>query len=336
MFIFVVDNYPLSVQIMISDKTVLILGAGSSVPYGYPTMNKLRSDIIDNFRNYYTKLYLQDYDEYQRENELGALHQFVDRFEGSTGMIDEFLSLDQNQDVVDLGKLAIVCSLSEFEKKSEFREKAIDTNSDWYSSFYLQLYRNLPRGDQYKFWQYDFSVITFNYDRSFEYFIYDSLTKAFKGKTEKIIEGLNKIKVIHVYGRMAKFIWQAQTSNENVSVSIPYREIISSERHERCALNIDIMYNSRLNNPRMEMIREIISNAKRLLFVGFGFDKFNLETIGITEKSIDPNQDIFWTQYELEDPKKEVAKKLFLPNGVTTSRKPIDGNSKKLIDIHLF
>ena len=34
---------------MIKDKTVLILGAGASVPYGYPTMDKLRNDIIEKF-----------------------------------------------------------------------------------------------------------------------------------------------------------------------------------------------------------------------------------------------------------------------------------------------
>jgi len=36
---------------MIKEKTVLILGAGASKPYGFPTGEELRREIIDNYVN---------------------------------------------------------------------------------------------------------------------------------------------------------------------------------------------------------------------------------------------------------------------------------------------
>ena len=44
---------------MITEKTVFILGAGASKPYGFPTALELRKDIIYKFPNLYKNAYAE-------------------------------------------------------------------------------------------------------------------------------------------------------------------------------------------------------------------------------------------------------------------------------------
>ena len=131
--------------------------------------------------------------------------------------------------------------MAEFERQSVFREASKQPESDWYSSFYLKLYRDLQINERYKLWLHKIQVITFNYDRSLEYFLYDSLVRGHTNRIEEIQKGLNKIDFLHMYGRMARLEWQFDTKFDKDPIFIPYGKIDIAERHDRCTTNIDIM-----------------------------------------------------------------------------------------------
>lgn len=328
---------------MIKDKTVLILGAGASRPYGYPLMDDLRDDIIDNFEEHYVQ-YIRKHEEESvgrpadssTTNDITNIagdraRAFIKKFDGSKLMIDEFLAEDDNKDFRRIGKFAIVCSIVAFENESFNDRKKLKQEGDWYRSFYRQLFNALKPGQRHQLWDHKFSVVTFNYDRSFEYYIWDSLVNAFRGHTKSIEEKLNNIDIVHVYGQLLKLPWQHNKPWEKDPGYYDYKKIDSYDEIERCAKNIDIMHSSRKNSKRVIKARDLISKAKKLIFLGFGFDNFNMTTLGFPP-ILKTSHDIFWTQYKLDPIKVAVTNKLFLHDGkITTSRVPVDGNSNDLI-----
>lgn len=319
---------------MITENTVLILGAGSNVPYGFPTMRQLRQHIVRGFRDYYINNFTTNRDENDVKIFLRSIDRFISRFNSSTLMIDEFLSDPDNADVRKIGKLAIICAIADFERQSTFREESKDPNSDWYTSFFQQLYRDLPDGEKYKLWNHNFKVITFNYDRSFEHFLYDSLIGAHFNRIDEIKDGMNEIEIIHVYGRMARLEWQHDTTYDKDPLYISYGNVKSGDQHDRCSDNIEIMFTTRLKNDRIKKIKEIIIDANKILFIGFGFDEYNLNNLGITEDIQELNQDLIWNQYKMDEPQKEFVKGILKPDG--NKRIIVDGNAKELIDNHLL
>lgn len=316
---------------MIKDKTVFILGAGASAPYGYPTMEQLREDIINHFDEYYSRwLFPPNTEDFIREEKLSQVRKFIDTYSKSGLIIDEFLSLDDNRDLLDWGKLAIVCSMVKFENESKFREESQDRDSDWYTTLWRMLYRNLPSDEKHNIFGYALSVITFNYDRSFEHFLFDSMWNTFRKQRKELTISLNNMKIHHVYGKLINLPWQ-DTNAYNA-----YGTIDNEFQINRCANNIDVMFESRFENPRIIRAQEAITHAKRIFFLGFGFDDFNLKILGIPQ-NIKPTHNVYGTTFGLDNQKKTQIEELFINNKkVTSIREFEDTNCNSFIKQHLF
>ena len=102
---------------MIEEPTVLILGAGASVPYGYPTGKELVDSVID------THLTLVDF---------GASKSNVEEFttdlrRSAVDSIDAFL--ERRREWLDLGKLAIAVFLMRAEREDNLHST---TGDNWY------------------------------------------------------------------------------------------------------------------------------------------------------------------------------------------------------------
>lgn len=316
---------------MIEKNTVLILGAGASVPYGYPTMEGLRNDIISNFENYYSRWFIpRDIDHLEKQEMLSYPEKFVQRFDRANLIIDEFLAQPENRELLDVGKLAIVCSIVKYEKESKFRQKSYDPDSDWYTTLYRLLFRNLPSQEKYKVSKHALSIITFNYDRSLEYSLFDSFTNAIPINPTKIAYELNKMDINHVYGKIISLPWQNSNQYND------YRKIENDLQLKRCKNNIDVMFESRLDHPRVKKAQKVISESKRIFFLGFGFDDFNLKVLGFPE-IISPTHDIYCTTYKLNARRKEEIVNLFSQKKKITSKRVFENwNCNRLIDQYLF
>jgi len=130
--------------------------------------------------------------------------------------------------------------------------------------------------DYHKFRKNKVSFITFNYDRSLEYFLHDSLVNFFYEKRHEIdfTDLLNSIPILHIYGKIADLPWQSRKGFEYKS-----KDLIKNM--EELVLNIRII--NEKSNEDLKKIKELICSAKRIFFLGFGFAKENMDILGIPE-----------------------------------------------------
>lgn len=276
---------------MITDNTVFILGAGASKPYNYPTGSELRLNICRKFIAYLEALKKPDI-ELQIQEQLHEAEKFTTTFfKSDTSSIDLFLS--RNQIYSDIGKISIVLSILKAEYKSKFHEDVQDNNQNWYSFLFHKMTNSLTTPDSYNDFRCNkVSFITFNYDRSLEYFLYESFSNSFSLiSKENIINILKKIPIYHVYGAIDKLPWQGGKLEYQSKYNNRFQEIMYMKD------NIKIIQ-ERTKQPSSE-IEEALSNAKRIFFLGFGYALENLEVLGIPKLINIDDKQTFGTGYGL-------------------------------------
>jgi hypothetical protein len=287
---------------VISKRTVFILGAGASCPYGFPSGARLRDLICfdGGFRDkYLTYLTNSQIDEGIRKKKISDVKQFIKIFNNShIKSIDAFMA--NNPKLSLTGKYILAYEIFQYEIDSRFGEDAIreqerleglrkspDNNhylwgipgfngGDWY--FYL--YNRMVEGLVGKYAIPDFSngnisFITFNYDRSLEQFFYISLRNSFSEVSEEeIIKTLKQLKILHVYGQVAFLKWQ------NPSDYIEYKQTINESHLERSSKNIRTIYEEK-ENPELLEAQKILKQADQIFFLGFGYAPENMEVLNL-------------------------------------------------------
>ena len=152
---------------------------------------------------------------------------------------------------------------------------------DWYTDLLGRLTDGLiKKADYSRISENCISFITFNYDRSLEHFMFESLINSFYGiAPEHIRRVLQEIPVIHVYGRVAPLDWQESCDGKP---RIPYRMDVNAINVPDLIDNLHVVYDERCD-PDLEKARELVSQAERVFFLGFGYAKENLEVLGLPD-----------------------------------------------------
>lgn len=286
---------------MIDIPTLFILGAGASNPYGYPTGDGLRADIINNFDSYFNKLLdinppniplnvLQT----QR-----AIPRFIEHFKGSSiASIDKYLALNPIDSYI--GKIAITLSILKSERESCFREDIKDTDEDWYKLLFNRMTSSFNKPDDYKhFCDNKVAFITFNYDRSLEYFLYDSFYHSFYEKRHDIennIENYVSFPIIHVYGSVANISpadWYKNGCNY-------YGNFNYFKSVENLSERIRVIGEERSDNGIKEQIEDLLKNYERIFFLGFSYAQDNLEAIDLLKNINKKTTRIYGTAYGMK------------------------------------
>ncbi len=262
---------------MIAEDTVFILGAGASVPYGYPTGAELRNIICNQYQTIIGRDILKRAQPEIREKIVKEASEFASVFfRSSTPSIDLFLA--RNPSFEKLGKSAIIVSILSAERESEFRERCVAPEFDWYSYFFHRMTETIQQPEQYpKIADNKVTFISFNYDRSLEQFLYESMVNGF-GDNYALIAGSNDVKyfhkpfpIHHVYGRLPKMEFEGDSfwRYKNPMVDAPIDKMING---------IKVIYQR--TNSSLNKIKNAILKAKRIFFLGFGFAQENLEVLG--------------------------------------------------------
>jgi len=291
---------------MISEKTVFVLGAGASWPYGYPTGKELRREIISN--------YARDCQHYLERNvrnkalvpqEVAKAKRFAETFDKSgTKSIDLFLAT--NPEFMRDGKRAIIFRIFIAEGRSRFREAMKDANQDWYSYLLEKLTEGLTKKDDYKhFRDNNVAFITFNYDRSLEYILYETLVNKFNGiDPEEIKNELGQIPIIHVFGQIAGLDWQDLPSK------IEYRRDVGLINVEDLIENLQIVYEEGPERAELTEARRLIADAEHIFFLGFGYADENLRVLKVPG-GISVNTKVCGTVWGLRDKEIETIRMRF-------------------------
>lgn len=285
---------------MIDKRTVFVLGAGASCPYGYPSGAHLRKHIC------LSQGLWQSYNlsgigsqSAQEEGRLKEIQEFIDKFrKSSIKSIDLFMA--NNPKLAPIGKYIIAFEIFRAERDSRFGEEAkleqeqiadkqhrgtfgplnllsspLFMGQDWYSYLYNHLLEGKVGNDDLPdFSNGNLAFVTFNYDRSLEQFLYEALRYSFtEVLEERVVQCLKQLKILHVYGQVASLQWQ------NPSDYVDYKPQTNESLLQRAA-NVRTIYEEK-ENPELIEAQNLLKQAKRLFILGFGYAPENMSVLGL-------------------------------------------------------
>ena len=264
---------------MINKRTVLILGAGASIPYGFPSGKQLKTEICMDL-NDRGPYYDSDF-----EHELIVTFQ-ENFYQSPQESIDAWLGKPGNRPFEEIGKYAIARVLLEYEREKSLFHDIVNSHGKstarrplkpkpcWYRQLYKAIDSSLA-----DFHKNNLSVITFNYDRSLEHFIYTSLKSDNLDKSEpEIAKAAKSMEIVHVHGQLGYLPWQ----NKHVDTEVPFGRL-GGGNYEifRAVEHIKIIHEASESDSEFERARELLSQAERVYIIGFGYDETNLKRLGL-------------------------------------------------------
>ena len=254
---------------MIKDHVALILGAGASRPYGFPLGEQLKHNIIDQLlysrrleptdKTLFEILLSFGYDDRQLRdfaNQLRLSHQ---------PSIDAFL--EERSEFMEVGKDALAANLIVQERIDDLLQKDMNNEKRKWYDYFLNLL-----GNREEFRSNNISIITFNYDRSLEYFLYNTLSARFGLKEPEVVDYISSIPIVHVYGQLGKPHFFDSNGRD-------YAPHLDKENLVKSAKGIKIIHEFLDISPELDRAQELIGKSRILVFIGFGFHRKNLERL---------------------------------------------------------
>lgn len=254
---------------MIKHKTVLILGAGASQPYRFPTTENLRTKILELAK----KMNVRDSNELGLE--INQVLEFYDAFLYSgTYSIDEFLG--KRKEFIGIGKILIAKELLAYENTNHLF--SLKSSEDWYKYLVQSLTENVSLENLNV---NKLTIVTFNYDRSLEQYLFLALKNQYGANDIEVTKQLMKLDIIHVHGQLGYLPWQLM---QDPSKGVEYINGTSPERVRKAAEGIKIIYETNNNTPEFEKSISSIEYAEKVLFLGFGYHPLNLKRLNLSGK----------------------------------------------------
>lgn len=284
---------------MIKDETVLILGAGASCHLGYPLGNDLWKIIVKHLSPIKDTMKIpkkESIEENERrknrdllieagfsEKDINAFYNNLDNYGPIT--LDEFL--ENNSRYRGLAKLAIAQVLIPYEDEDVFIKQ-----QDWYQKLFEKMKPAVDKVD--KFHENNVTFMSFNYDRSLEQYLFHKLNLSQIGKKSECEEVMKKLKFIHIYGKLGDLPWQSREGRA-------YKKTYNKDELLQASKGIMTAHEQPQN---LEIFENVFRSAKRILFLGFGFDRFNLDKLNLLPW-VDGTKSITGTAFELGGKKRD-------------------------------
>jgi len=255
---------------VIKSPTVFILGAGASVPFGFPVGCDLRDDIVKKLSDTTTTLFVvlraAGFDDSQITRFREALQK------SGQPSVDVFL--EQRSEFTPIGKVAIAASLIPYEDEAKLWGGA----QNWYEHVWKHLGPSLMDDVA----QSQLSVITFNYDRSLEHFLYSALRNSFNIGTEDAARYLREvIRVVHVHGKLGELPFARARPDVTRAYQPGDRSNLAAAA-VAAAKTIKIVHEGTREDPEFVQARQLLAQAEIVCFLGFGYLEANVERLGIT------------------------------------------------------
>ncbi|MCB4792753.1 MAG: hypothetical protein LHV68_12835 [Elusimicrobia bacterium] len=329
---------------MIEKKTIFVLGAGASMPYGYPSGAELLDALVDkNIINVYPILDLGDVNINVFRKTLRYAY---------PSSIDYFLMQNKdNQSFIKYGKAAII----RYFLKKEYRDAGTkiggieelslprnkdnkDENKKWYGYFFNNILAMKSFKDLFK---NNVTIVTFNYDRSFECFTYNHLKNTYGASDFDIYLFFKHINYSHVYGCIAPIFYVGNEPYYDFSGDFKeeddLRFIFNNDTHawqygkvsddtlknysseaDRLLLNRIKVIGEERDSKTPVLSEEILTDAQYLCFLGFAYDETNMDRLNL--KLLNLKCHVSGTILDIPIHKLEYIAKYFLKNGKKNKR----------------
>lgn len=257
---------------MITIPTVLVFGAGVSCSFGYPSGIELRNNIINNLdlnSGCYNEIREFGFDDVD-------ITAFRSAFRDSgKESVDAFL--EHRVDFLEIGKAAIAQELLKWESAGIL---SINKQGE---NLYFYLFKHLNASPE-EFSQNKLAIVTFNYDRSFEQFLFSALKNSYGLTDERTAEMLKHLPVIHVHGHLGLFPWQGVGGRKYGGADAGF-QVESLRRASKGIKIIHEKFDTAEEDPEFRRAHDYIRQAQRLIFLGFGYDKTNLRRLRVPTES---------------------------------------------------
>lgn len=251
---------------MIEKRIVFVFGAGISEPYKFPLGRGLAQHICDQLgpktavrkvfegMGYDPKLIREFHDAFKKSG-----RQSVDMF------------LEKRTEFSPIGKAAIAYALIPYE---------IDNNlfTRHSENLYVYLFDRLCGNDETlaDFIRNNLSVITYNYDRSFEHFIHTALMNNFKIDEKQAATYVSYLPIVHLHGQLGYLPWQDGKPEQTRRFSSDLDEP-SIRAASEC---IKIIHEAdNLDDREFFRAHQLLAKAQEIVFLGFGYHPTNLQRL---------------------------------------------------------
>ena len=225
---------------MIKTETAFVLGAGASFEYGFPLGWNLVQKICQIAKS-------------------EGNSEFADHLSHSGNIsIDAFL--EHRPDLVESGKSLIAKALIPCEKPAALFQT--DGSPGWYRLLFGKMKCGYDQFTDNKV-----KFITYNYDRSLEHFLTYALAGSYGLKAVKSWNIAQKIEIVHIHGDLGTY---APAPNFGVGAR-PYSEEMPSRLGE-VTERIKVIHEGSEDTKEYIEAREILQWAKRIFFIGFGYN----------------------------------------------------------------
>ena len=197
-----------------------------------------------------------------------ALSAFCTEFEASgLHSIDAFLT--RRPELQEIGKHCIAGTLL----LSEAEWRIVNPRSDWYGIFWNQVATD--RLEELDFsW---LSVVTFNYDRSFEQYLLRAIMATYGVPEVGALERLATLRIVHVYGSLGG----AFSSSQNF---LAREGGLTAARVTMAAASLRVIPEHRQSGEdELEAAKDLLRASWRTAIMGFGFDRINLSRLSAGE-----------------------------------------------------
>ena len=240
---------------MLDKRTVLVLGAGASKPYGLPLGFELRDAVLGDATSVVFRT--------RRGSSSGSRHEFEafcrDLAESGFSSVDAYL--EQRPTWTEIGKSTMALCLLSSECKAKDRLFPPHQPKDhWYEV----LWSCLRAPSWHAFKAQPVSIVTFNYDRSLEHYLTRVLNNNYRIKADTVKRALP---ILHVHGSLGEY--------EGV-----FGESASETYFTAAAGSIRVVHEADTEDVGFIQAREWISAAQRVVFVGFGYHDANMRKLG--------------------------------------------------------
>lgn len=298
---------------MISVPTVFILGAGASIDYGFPSGKELVEEIsrpinvmghLDPRDNTITSKELLKYG-----MEPEAYSVFQNQLVESRLSVDAFI--ENRPQFNEIGRKAIAITLLKCEVSDRLfrgrppylhfeRMRESKKPKNWYDLLWFYLTNPFSF---YDFSKNKLAIITFNYDRSLEHFLFTALKRSSDRSDRECAKVLGEIPIIHIYGSLGPLPWQQ-------SNCVPYNSGGSPHWVELSYQFIKLIRSD--DNPEaseeFQEAHRLLRESERIFILGFGFDYTNIRRLNFQE--LTRGKDVWATCLGLPRTVKEVIIRL--------------------------
>jgi hypothetical protein len=260
---------------MITTPTLLVLGAGASIRYGFPSGLGLRDKLwaLRNITEGTPRFSLFTSNGFTYK----AVNEFAERFQASgIDSIDSFV--DRQSEYEAIAKLAIAYEICASEHPATLRQG--NGTDDWYGYLWNRMAAGARTPDDLL--KNQVHIVTFNYDRSLKAFLLAAIQNTFPNVNNKAaFDVLTKLPICHMYGSVGAV---APIPGESF---FPYAHAQANPEDLRpfpaAAGTIHLMPGVRDDAPSFQTAQRWFRLSDRVCFLGFGFDELNCIRLNFAE-----------------------------------------------------